>query len=469
MKSSISRASGKSPAQLKKIRRDWAKNFPNVSERRAWQELFTKPQDAAYWKYSGITIEEARRAVANKWTREQALSKRARDQRVAVGQEKAPLTDVTGSGYSADDHVPTEWVTVGVETHEELDEWLQTRLPPMLVKQWKALGLSASQTLRARGQGKTLEDMRRELLRRDRLQESAAVDECSSEARSGEEATDSGPSSGNPAAGDSEQVVEALKGLGIGWSRSRSFAGCFVARGRRPGAFDAAGLSWRGRPASLAWLSEILAHAHTAKPHLQRDPAWPMIFSGDVTIDLEVDGSTAVAWVGIEDTGVFVGFNTVKLTTFGDLNDVDTRFALGVAISWFVDCTISLRVAAHPHFVRRDPPDIEASTGSRVQESRLTFTPSQAFRNEVAGIRWGRLSPPRAHRVAGHVRNLPWDHTPSDEAREQAPPHIRVLLEPGQTFVRAHSRGGENLTPAVHRRLRKHSLLADSLGLVGRL
>lgn len=471
VRSSKARTSGKSPAQLKKLKRDWANNFPNAEERRVWQEMFDNPRDAAYWKYSGVSVDVARRAREKGWTRERALHEQERERR----QSAVPTTPAIGIGpaeaaeETADQRVPTEWRAIGVQSNEELEVWKQTKLPPLLAEQWKDLGFTAKEVLEARRRGRTLEDMRHEVRRRQATEIARASQPVQAQPSAETGARGSRGDRAGESWSDTDGIVEVLRSLGLGWSRSRTFAAMFASRGRRVGSLHIVERGRREAGASLEWLSEVLGHAYAAKGHLQRDPEWPMLFLGDVIIDLAVVGSTAVAWVSVGDDGVFVGFDTVKLTTLGDLRDTEVRFALGAAISWFVDCTISLGRTAHPHFLRQKSDEPHGAAGRERGAEQAVFTPTTSFREQISGIRWGRISPPRAHRVAGHVRNLPWDHTPTDEAREQAPPHIRVLLGPGQTFVRGHVRGGGDLTPAVRRRLSKYSLLADSLGLLGRL
>jgi len=47
----------------------------------------------------------------------------------------------------------------------------------------------------------------------------------------------------------------------------------------------------------------------------------------------------------------------------------------------------------------------------------------------------------REHEVVGHIRQLPDDHSPSQEARERAREELGVELSDNETYVRRHSRG----------------------------
>ena len=70
---------------------------------------------------------------------------------------------------------------------------------------------------------------------------------------------------------------------------------------------------------------------------------------------------------------------------------------------------------------------------------------------------------PEPHWVDGHARNLPQGHSPSPEARDQAPARIRPTLKPNQTRVNSFERGGLARLNELRTYLSRHSALADAM------
>ena len=203
----------------------------------------------------------------------------------------------------------------------------------------------------------------------------------------------------------------------------------------------------------LNWVDEIVAIASIAAPQVHLAPEWPAIVEWDAwTIDLSVDDSIAIAWVGTAEGGVVVAFDVGSLDLWFDKDSPRSRLAAGLAMAWFIDVSIATsRSRGHPHF-KRDTRD-------------HIFRASSTFDLHVADVRDGRHKPPRAHRVRGHIRRLS-NATPSGEARRNAPAYIRMHMSINDTFVRSHSRGGPVPTHATIARLQKISLLSDAIGLL---
>jgi hypothetical protein len=213
------------------------------------------------------------------------------------------------------------------------------------------------------------------------------------------------------------------------------------------------------------WLPEVLARAEMLRTRIRREPEWPVAFESDnLTIVLFEDGSWIRAWVGTAQRGLLVAFRPSDFEVRYLEGDVDAAYAVGLAVSWFLDCSVSLHgVRAHPHF---QPHSSEPSRA--VAATRYVYVPRPSFVKAASDVASGTRNPPQAHRVRGHVRELPEGWTPTAEARAQAPAYIRVNLAPNETFVRGHSRGGENGLKEMTMHLSKYSSLADSLGLARR-
>jgi hypothetical protein len=462
-----SRGPDKGPSAGSRQRsREWEAQFPDPAERAAWSQIFQIARDAAYWKHSGVTPEFAEKARRKGWSRDEAVrrlkgSSAARPRPKVTGPDPSRVPKTSSpSGHDAPppQKLPTDWLAAGFKSLDDAAPWVSAGWTPLAAERWRALGFGAEMARILQRGGYSPDELRRSQAVLNRA-EAKLLRLSEPQARSHGE---------TGAAVDSLSLILAkrLTALGLNWSLSQTFSDGFSERSRSVVNRGVATFWTDQSHPSLEWLSEVLAHAHTVRHHLHRAPVWPVVFEGEVTIDLDVRGSTAVAWVGRDDTGVLVSFDTVNFDTRCNLDLPEERYALGLAISWFVDCVISIGGSSHPHF--RPATASESNRRSR-RTIGQRYAPTPSFRKHSGDIRSIRVTPPRAHRVAGHVRTLPWDQTPTPEARGQAPPHVRVALRPNQTFVRAHVRGRDDHAPAVLRRLSKYSLLADSLGMAERL
>lgn len=211
------------------------------------------------------------------------------------------------------------------------------------------------------------------------------------------------------------------------------------------------------------WIEEILARAEVLHRLLRRVPEWPITFAGDdLTIILYGGTAWVRAWVGHNGTGLLVSFRQSDFDVKFMDNDYDARFALGAAISWYLDVSVSLvATTTHPHFERH--PSAKPRSPS---DSNITYVPRPSFKRDVDSLTAGDRPSPRAHRVVGHIRTLSDTRTPTEEARSNAPAWMRLRMGPNDTFVRPHTRGGEGNLRELTLHLSKYSALADCLGLV---
>lgn len=224
-----------------------------------------------------------------------------------------------------------------------------------------------------------------------------------------------------------------------------------------------------GDQPSLTWLEEVLAHAESVRSRLRLAPQWPMIFdSPSLTVDLAVCGRIAIAWVGRQGRGLVVSFDTTTYDVWFAADDLDARLAMGLAVSWFLDCCIALRADdRHPQL--RPVGGVGGVSAAGNQRGQIVYVPTPQFVRHVKSVRTPlSTAPPRAHRVVGHVRRLSDGRTPSAEARSNAPAHVRLTMGPDDTFVSAHVRGRNEAAIQLIRRLSQYSSLGDALGTVSR-
>jgi hypothetical protein len=207
------------------------------------------------------------------------------------------------------------------------------------------------------------------------------------------------------------------------------------------------------------WLDEVLARADTLTDSIKKVPEWPVEFSdGRLTLVLDASRDWARAWVASGTTGLTVAFRTTDFE-LRYRKDPNAEVAVGLAIAWFLDCTVSLRgTAEHPHF--NAPSGAIARTGSTRAGRR--YVPTRTFQSDRRAAANGTLRTPRGHRVSGHVRKLSGG-VPSEAARSNAPPYVRRALKANETFVRGHQRGREEHAAALRLYLSAHSSLADAL------
>jgi tetratricopeptide (TPR) repeat protein len=207
-------------------------------------------------------------------------------------------------------------------------------------------------------------------------------------------------------------------------------------------------------------LAEALARAESLQQHLHLETEMPVYLQTEwVSIAMTIENGWIRAWVGIGLEGCAVSLNPSTWDLQFLNGDRDALFAAAAAVNWYIDCSIIL--TAHPKFCkesedRRD--DIRPWPSSANGWSATSL-----FSDDVDDIRKGRqAAPSRAYRVRGHIRSLTQGE-PTDDARAKAPAHIRRLMGPNDTWVQAHTRGGETETQNLLNRLHKHSSLADFL------
>ena len=207
------------------------------------------------------------------------------------------------------------------------------------------------------------------------------------------------------------------------------------------------------------WVEGVRGKATAVSPMLTRLRDWPIFFDGPseaVQVLLSEDEHHAVGWVGRDNRGMLVCFDRDEFVPYG-LGEVGFGFALGCAISWFVDCTISLRKEPLGRKAPRHP--------ANGRSAPVRYWPTPIFASHRRQVANGSMTPPRPSIVAAHVRNL-GDGQPSDKQLSQAPRRLLRRMGPHDTWVRQHRRGGGAPPQDIVNRLSRYSALADSLGLL---
>lgn len=215
-------------------------------------------------------------------------------------------------------------------------------------------------------------------------------------------------------------------------------------------------------PPNPEWLDEILARAEDLESLLRFEPEWPITFDDKRhLISISVVDQTLVAWVEVGRAKTLVSVDLETLSSESKEGKKNSEFAVGLAVSWYLDSCICLRRRRHRHFRM-------TTTGMRTRSSisrlGITYAPTPRFLSDVTATKHGTRNPPRAHRVKGHVRELSETYSPSNKARKNAPSYIQRHLRRNETFVRSHSRGKGGKSRAMTVYLSKFSSLADALG-----
>jgi hypothetical protein len=259
-----------------------------------------------------------------------------------------------------------------------------------------------------------------------------------------------------------------MKSAGVSQSRHRDFLRVLFDEGLNWAEPTSNPFPWHH---SDEWLEELLARAESLLPYIRREPLWPVAFKGEVTLVMTVENDWATAWVGVDSTGVLVSFRPSDFELRSYKSRHAARIGVGLAISWYLDCCVSLKNDHHPHLDREGnaAPNRGLETrGEGANRAPTYYVPTVNFRRHSQQIAAGTLTAPKAHRVKGHIRTLGADREPSDHARSQAPAHLRPRLGPRDTFVRSHTRGGIEAARFMDVHLSRYSSLAEALGMARR-
>jgi hypothetical protein len=206
-------------------------------------------------------------------------------------------------------------------------------------------------------------------------------------------------------------------------------------------------------------LEESLARVESLSSHIHLQPTWPVYLeTPDISIAMTLNRNYLLAWVGVGLDGLLVGVN-IKTWDLYHADDADARFAVGAVLNWFLDC--SLNILNHEMFISIPYKWREVDRPWELDST--TWSTTSAFTQDIENMRrFTDRTPPRAHRVRGHIRTLT-ERQPTDEARENAPAYIRRNMSPSDTFVRSYTKSGDVGTDKLLVHLNTKSSLADFL------
>lgn len=145
---------------------------------------------------------------------------------------------------------------------------------------------------------------------------------------------------------------------------------------------------------NLSSLRDTLAAVTVYAQRLTKWTDRPMWFDGGpgrAQVLLTQDDSYMYAWVGANEKGVLVAFDTIDLVGYG-LDEPGVRAALAHALGWFVDVSVSLRQAPSGTASLR-----RAGASSKVSGYR--YTPTPVHDHQIQQVAGGQSRPPRVTAV----------------------------------------------------------------------
>lgn len=193
------------------------------------------------------------------------------------------------------------------------------------------------------------------------------------------------------------------------------------------------------------WMAKIIAHARYISSVLRLAPATPSILSsGELLVAIAIDDEHLYGWVATRRRGtpVSLSLNDWSVTVLHD--DAFSKFALGLSILWFLDCSLRRYGLGKDHYTP-DEENIWRPSNSTWSTTTLTRDPS-----------WET-------RVRGSVVRLPDGFTPSMEALDRAPSWMRARMQENETWRREHRRGGEDVFGEYVSRMKSVSNVAEGL------
>jgi hypothetical protein len=217
---------------------------------------------------------------------------------------------------------------------------------------------------------------------------------------------------------------------------------------------------------SPIWLQEIQDRANYLQPHLRKVLGTKHSFEYRDYLSISVEMNDELITGTLEHRGSSTEV-IFSATNFEPLSSVKTpikRLTLGLAISWFIDCTIVLKKKESSGQIFRT----KTADSTLKEQNGVKYVPTPSFLAAESFVKSGE----RVERVInfiysvkGHIRDLADGHSPSEEARKRAPGFIRSRLKANQTYVRPHDRGAEESAINEYQiRLSKYSATANALG-----
>ena len=218
--------------------------------------------------------------------------------------------------------------------------------------------------------------------------------------------------------------------------------------------------------ASDEWLDEIIARALTVQPKIRKVGHWPsrlILNEGKLEVEISLMGDQIIGRVVDNRQLLNCSFSSETFVSAINPSNSIERFALGVCICWFIDCSITISQSSLGRSKL-----FEVSNGASIgKQEKITYTPTPIYERNYASPNRGMGRVVVRHKVSGHIRKLADGRNASPTAKSNAPNHIRKNIKMGETFVRPHFRGTEEERRQLIQRLSKHSAIADALSDLG--
>ena len=218
--------------------------------------------------------------------------------------------------------------------------------------------------------------------------------------------------------------------------------------------------------ASDEWLEEIIARALTVQPKIRKVGYWPsrlILNEGKLEVEISLMGDQIIGRVVDNRQILNCSFSSETFVSAINPSNSIERFALGVCICWFIDCSITISQGLSGRSKL-----FEVSNGASIgKQEKITYTPTPIYERNYASPNRGMGRVVVRHKVSGHIRKLADGRNASPSAKSNAPNHVRKNIKMGETFVRPHFRGTEEERRRLIQRLSKHSAIADALSDLG--
>lgn len=221
---------------------------------------------------------------------------------------------------------------------------------------------------------------------------------------------------------------------------------------------------------SVAELEEYQARAVYLSGLIRKSPVVGMEFSDQNRgIRIQIQNIADVVTVAVELGGavLIVRFDSDNFDPLSRTSSVKQKTAYILALSWFIDCAVSLRSGTTrmgSNF--QQVPGVTAG-GTNGRSATVTrYVPTVSFANALGEIASGRGVSPVLHHVSGHIRRLRPGWSPSEDAISRAPSFLRRRMGPRDTFVAGHLRGSEQDIEEYVVRLSKYSMTAHAFSEV---
>jgi len=178
-----------------------------------------------------------------------------------------------------------------------------------------------------------------------------------------------------------------------------------------------------------------------------------------IMIRIESVSDSVIVEVVIRGKAFTIEFDSENFDPVMHLNSHLKKVAYVLALSWFVDCAITLKSKSLPvgaNFQRRS---MDTHSSSR---RAISYVPTIQFSQSINLVHAGNGVSPVLHEVSGHIRQLPVGFSPSDHAVGRAPLFLRKKMGSQDTYVVGHTRGIEKEIDEFVVRLSKYSMTAHA-------